>query len=60
VGLLAVSTVVWVVVIAAVALLVFIPLIGGAIRLVRDDEQAEGSSWGRQVFGRKKDDDESP
>jgi hypothetical protein len=55
-GLLAVSTIIWVAVIAAVALLVLIPLIGASIRLVRDDEQPEGSSFGRQVFGRKKKD----
>jgi hypothetical protein len=55
-GLLAVSNVIWVVVIAVVAILVLVPLIGAAMRLVRDDEQPEGSSFGRQVFGRKKED----
>jgi hypothetical protein len=55
-GLLAVSTVVWVAVIAAVALLVLIPLIRAAIRLVHDDEQPEGSSFGKQMFGRNKED----
>jgi hypothetical protein len=56
-GLLAVSNVVLVAVIGVVALFVLIPLIGASIRLVRDDEQPEGSSFGRQVFGRNKDPD---